>query len=178
VKSLIAKIKRMPTKGDLMIDFAPTIDLQELIFSNPVKKTKQKIEFFGTQVKTPATSFLMEGPPEETFFEEMMAGFIKPEFDKKIPILPAVEIELPSLKVLFEGETKSTPSSATATFTTRKFKVSSMKAKESVYVEVMGGQVTPQDQKFSLDGKDYIFKTFDANDKNEFYPAFFKILKK
>lgn len=163
IKSFQYEINRLPTSGDMMIEMGPDVNYLTLEFS--CHNEKETLQFYNSQIKTPATSFYIKNEsPDRNIWKEIQLHFEKPEINKAIPKVKNMTYTFDDFSIEFLGNEDRTPKGTTASLFVESFKVVTTKDKHEQTVEVSSGQLPPRPEKFKVNNKNLVINTFVGKD--------------
>jgi hypothetical protein len=175
IKMMVAKISAIPAEGQEMIEFTPAVPYTVLSFKTTDGKI-DKVELYGSLVKTPATSFNSAPEENEKFVSAVEAGLRSPEANKYIPMIENFPVHFPGVTITYLAQKNSDFAPVTVKLTHYSFELKFDKGGEKKIIEISAGQVAPKPYEFEVAGKKAKLTIFESGEKTFRYPYFYKLI--
>lgn len=174
IKSLMERIEKIPTNGEMMISFGAKAEQINLSFT--CEKRIQKIEIYQKRFKTPSTGFNIGNSELESGLYQDIDALLFPDFNKITLKVEDLELPFHGFSVTYKGGESIDGAPSTSSFTKNKFLIKEKNKKEQI-VEIISGQLPPQPMKIEVNGSQIIILTYQTKKLTRLYPNYFEIIK-
>jgi hypothetical protein len=160
IRSLQVAFNQLPTEGEMMKDLAESA--RHLVLEFKCGEIKDVVEFFDSQVKTPATSFYSRSKKlEEPLWIEIQSLFsAEKKLGTQTPYYEGLILSFGDFELAYLGGEDRTPPGTTASSYAQKFMLSSKKFNLEKLLTVSSGQLPPRPVDFEVNKKFYVLHTF------------------
>jgi hypothetical protein len=174
IKSLMERIDKIQSNGEMMISFGPKAEQINLSFT--CEKGIQEIEIYQKRFKTPSTGFNIENNELETGLYQDINALLFPDFNTITLKVKDLELPFPGFSITYKGEEFIDRAPSTSSFTKNKFLIKDKNKKEQI-VEIISGQLSPAPMKIEVNGSAIIILTYQTKKLTRLYPNYFEIIK-
>lgn len=176
VKKIMARIKKIPTEGDMMISFGPNAESIDLLFHCD-NGTKQTVEIYQNKFKTPSTGFNSDKNETETSLYADIDAILFPDIEKKILKIQNVEFKFKEFSLTYTGKTVSEKEAATVSWTRDHFWLKDKTNTEQA-IEIISSQLPPPPYNFDILKSGFTLLTYQTESKERLYPDYFQVTKR
>jgi hypothetical protein len=173
VQSLVDRIEKIPTDGDMMISFGPDAEHIDLKFQN--NDQFETIEVYQKGFKTPSTGFHSGAQEIEDELYKDIDALLFPDFNKRTLLIENLEIDFKNFSVTFKGNEFYQHPHVTFSLNKAKFLIRDKNGKEEM-IEITSGQLAPQPFVAKIKGKEITILTYETKDHQRLYPDYFQII--
>ncbi|WNZ60916.1 hypothetical protein QEG98_34130 [Myxococcus sp. MxC21-1] len=174
VRSLVSRIEQLPTEGDKLISFAPTVRRVELVFT--CGEGARTLELYQHRIKTPATSFFSQSSELETRLDDDIEALLAPALGTIIPKVKGLELRFDGFSVTFTGVSSSPPAPVTVSTCSDEFLIDT-EGKPQQRLRITSGQRPPAPQTFMVGASTRTLLTYETKSKHRLHPHAFQITK-